>query len=235
MTKSYGEIKGLLFSVVFHAVAIGVFLYTVETPVKTTASKKMITMDLMTLPAPEKVEEPKPEEPKPEEPKPEEPEPEEPKPEEQKPEEPKPIVKPTIPEKEKPITPKKKIVPKATNKSKQTPNKKQKTKPVESSKPKQSSIKADLDNTDFLIIRNKVLSHLKYPAIAKRMRWSGKVIVKLTINSSGKLINVSLVKSSGKKQLDDAALQAANAIRGQDLPKPQSTTDVTLPIIFGSK
>ena len=86
--------------------------------------------------------------------------------------------------------------------------------------------------TNFAVIRDMVLSNLEYPSIAKRMRWNGTVEVKLIIDTSGKLLHCSIFKSSGKKQLDKAALEAAESIASKTLPKPNLKTTVILPIIF---
>ena len=86
--------------------------------------------------------------------------------------------------------------------------------------------------TDFEIIRDKVLSHLVYPSIAKRMNWNGVVHVALVIDSSGYLLSASIHQSSGRDILDNAALDAANKLKNQQLPKPQSTSTVILPIAF---
>ena len=86
--------------------------------------------------------------------------------------------------------------------------------------------------TDFEIIRDKVLSHLVYPSIAKRMNWNGVVHVALVIDSSGYLLSASIHQSSGRDILDNAALEAANKLKNQQLPKPQSTSTVILPIAF---
>lgn len=86
--------------------------------------------------------------------------------------------------------------------------------------------------TDFEIIRDKVLSYLIYPSIAKRMNWNGVVHVALEIDTSGFLTKASIHQSSGRDILDAAALEAANKLTNQQLPKPKSSSTVILPIAF---
>lgn len=89
--------------------------------------------------------------------------------------------------------------------------------------------------TDFEIIRDKVLARLVYPSVARRMGWNGVVHVALVIDTEGKLVSASIHQSSGRQLLDDAALDAANKLKGEHLPKPKSLSTVILPIAFKLK
>lgn len=89
--------------------------------------------------------------------------------------------------------------------------------------------------TDFEIIRDKVLSRLVYPSIARRMSWTGVVHVALVIDTDGKLVGATIHQSSGKSVLDDAALEAAFKLKSDLLPKPQRLSTVILPIAFKLK
>lgn len=86
--------------------------------------------------------------------------------------------------------------------------------------------------TNFHSIRDKVLANLKYPLIAKRMKQTGVVEVLLIIDTDGKLIEVTLHKSSGHKLLDKSAMSAAGKLCTQMLPIPQTISRVMLPIYF---
>lgn len=89
--------------------------------------------------------------------------------------------------------------------------------------------------TDFEIIRDKVLAKLIYPSVARRMGWNGVVHVALVIDTEGRLVSASIHQSSGRELLDDAALDAANKLKGEHLPKPKSLSTVILPIAFKLK
>jgi len=86
--------------------------------------------------------------------------------------------------------------------------------------------------TDFEIIRDKVLARLVYPNVARRMNWTGVVHVSLLIDMEGRLVSATIHQSSGKSILDEAALEAANKLKGEQLPKPKSMSTVILPIAF---
>ncbi len=58
------------------------------------------------------------------------------------------------------------------------------------------------------IIRARIESSKHYPAQARRLRIEGTTILKFVISGKGKLINVKIIKSSGKQILDKAALEA---------------------------
>jgi len=91
------------------------------------------------------------------------------------------------------------------------------------------------EKTDFEIIRDKVLARLIYPSVARRMGWNGVVHVALLIDTDGRLVSATLHQSSGRSMLDDAALQAALKLKGEQLPKPKSLSTVILPIAFKLK
>jgi protein TonB len=86
--------------------------------------------------------------------------------------------------------------------------------------------------TNFTIIRNMVLSNLSYPNIARKMGWQGVVSVRLVVDANGILISYSITESSGKKHLDQAALDAVESIKHNILPKPKTETAIILPIGF---
>ena len=91
------------------------------------------------------------------------------------------------------------------------------------------------ERTDFEIIRDKVLSRLVYPSVARRMGWNGVVHVAIVINTDGRLVEATVHQSSGRALLDEAALEAALKLKGDQLPKPKSLSTIILPIAFKLK
>jgi periplasmic protein TonB len=91
------------------------------------------------------------------------------------------------------------------------------------------------ERTDFEIIRDRVLARLVYPSVARRMGWNGVVQVALVISPEGRLVSATVHQSSGRAILDDAALDAALKLKGDQLPKPKSLSTVILPIAFKLK
>ncbi len=219
------ESKGLFFSFLIHSIILGVVLFSNDKPVKPINEKKMVSIDLLSYQQPKQN---------------------------------------TLTQKSKPIkkqklenkTMKQKVIKKQKPKNKpiikeETPKNKpiikKETKSTLKNKAVKKVIKPKLIQpqkikkqpsfikTNFAIIRDMVLSNLKYPNIAKRMGWQGVVKVKLIIDRNGKLIHYSIEKSSKRKQLDKAALIAVKAILTKNLPKPQTKTTIILPITFKLK
>ncbi len=215
--------KSLLGSLLIHGLVIGgYFVYIYEEPLKVASKEKTISMDLQTITLPKQnIEKPKPKPIK--------------KPEPKKIEKPKPIKKPEpkhkpiIQEKPKP-KPKQKLIKKIEPKKIQpkkikTPTK---TKQVANKQAQQQAFR----KTNFAIIRDMVLENLEYPNIARRMGWQGITKVKLVVNTNGKLSHYEIVKSSNKKHLDNAALEAVESLIHRVLPKPKTKTTLILPISF---
>jgi len=55
------------------------------------------------------------------------------------------------------------------------------------------------------------LSKPEYPELARKMRVEGDIVMKLTVDDSGKVTNVELVKGVGRGGLDDVAMSAARS------------------------
>ena len=160
------EAKGFLFSVLAHTVLIGgYFIFLHSQSLTVMSSSKMIVMEMATLErsiAPKNVP-------------PASLHPEEVKIEPIKPiEKPKPVIKK---ESVKPL-PKQEVIEPIETTHEPIPSL---LTPLESAPTRvQESVQAEpFVKTDFEIIRDKVLSHLVYPSIAKRMNWNGVVHVAL--------------------------------------------------------
>lgn len=74
----------------------------------------------------------------------------------------------------------------------------------------------------------------EYPEIAMDRGWEGKVLMKVHVKPDGKPDEVSVIKSSGQKILDDAAVKTVN--KWSFVPAMRGTTPiagwVTVPITF---
>ncbi|MFA7090999.1 MAG: TonB family protein [Arcobacteraceae bacterium] len=225
------EKRAFLFSFLIHSALFGSYiLYNYHNPIEITSKSEMISMNLSSFDIPKPIEEPiKPVEP--------------PKPVEKV--EPKPIEKIKPVEILKPIIPLKPI-PKPIEKPQEIqkeeivlPVEKQIV-PTEEQKKleKEQQRQAQQENfvkTNFAIIRDKVLSNLIYPNIARRMGWIGVVELAIIIDTNGKLVDAYIHKSSERKLLDDAALDAAKLLRNDILPIPTTTSKIILPVSFKLK
>ena len=89
--------------------------------------------------------------------------------------------------------------------------------------------------TSFAIIRDKVISNLSYPKMARRMGQSGVVRVTFIISKEGRLLKYFINESSGSSLLDEAALEAVAKIKDDLFPKPPKKTKIILPVGFALK
>lgn len=220
MYKSHNEAKGLLFSLLLHSAVIGFYLLFLHQKPLEIMQSKTVVLEISNI---ERVA-----------PKPIEPTPPAPVQEVKKVEPVKPIekVKP-LP---KPIVKKEVVNPEPIREEVTPPT------PVEAAQPSMvqdvapvtptSTSAEPYERTDFEIIRDKVLSRLIYPSTARRMGWNGVVQVALVIDINGRLVSATIHESSGRGMLDDAALEAALKLKGDQLPKPKTLSTVILPIAF---
>ena len=73
-------------------------------------------------------------------------------------------------------------------------------------------------------LRQQIMAYAQdtYPRRAKRRRWEGDVIIEFTLTKSGRITQLSIVESSGRSLLDQAALeifQAKMAYQFKAFPK----------------
>jgi protein TonB len=71
-----------------------------------------------------------------------------------------------------------------------------------------ADVQADAEAAYKARVRQAVAEHKHYPSLARRMREEGRVLVVLTLESSGALVALRIKQSSGSERLDEAALQA---------------------------
>jgi TonB family protein len=82
----------------------------------------------------------------------------------------------------------------------------------------------------FRFIRDKIFRNLNYPALARRMGWSGKVTVTFTVCVDGSVEDVAVTKSSGYPVLDRNAVETVR--KSCPLPKPPLKTAFVMPIVY---
>lgn len=76
-------------------------------------------------------------------------------------------------------------------------------------------------------------SHRNYPDEARRRGDEGRAVVRFTVNRDGRVLDVSLVSSSGSTTLDDAALTMFRArLPAFPAGMAQDQITVTVPIRF---
>ena len=82
----------------------------------------------------------------------------------------------------------------------------------------------------YAYIRNLIHKHLKYPQMAKRMGWKGKVVVSFVIKENGNVENSKIVASSGYDVLDKNVLSVIKEV--QPFPKPPVKAELIIPITY---
>jgi protein TonB len=79
-------------------------------------------------------------------------------------------------------------------------------------------------------IRDTIIRNLSYPAVARRMGWTGRVSVAFTVCVDGSVEELSVVESSGFPILDKNALETIR--KSCPLPKPPVRTALIMPVVY---
>ena len=89
----------------------------------------------------------------------------------------------------------------------------------------------DIGKAELAKIRLMIENSLSYPAIAKKLRLEGVVVVSFSLKTDGCLQNLQIVSSSGSSALDNKALQTVSSLDGE-YPHLVKNVDLKLPIAF---
>ena len=82
----------------------------------------------------------------------------------------------------------------------------------------------------FNYIRNMIVKQLTYPPIARRMDWSGKVVLAFVIDEGGGVNSIRIKESSGYPILDNSA---TNTVRNvAPFPRPPVAAEIIIPVQF---
>ncbi len=82
----------------------------------------------------------------------------------------------------------------------------------------------------FTYIRDTVMRQLTYPGHARRMGWSGKVVLSFIVVEDGSVHELKIRKDSGIPILDKGAVDAV--MRAAPFPRPSARVEVVLPITY---
>lgn len=82
----------------------------------------------------------------------------------------------------------------------------------------------------YAYIRNLIMRRLKYPPIARKMGWRGKVVVSFLIKESGHVENTRIISSSGYEVLDRNVLSTIR--EAQPFPRPPVMAELIIPIAY---
>jgi protein TonB len=82
----------------------------------------------------------------------------------------------------------------------------------------------------FNYIRDMIQGNLSYPSIARRMGWTGKVIVSFVVCKDGRVENIKIVESSGFAILDRNAMETIKKV--SPFPRPPVSAELIVPIAY---
>lgn len=82
----------------------------------------------------------------------------------------------------------------------------------------------------FAYIRNLVMKHLRYPHIARKMGWKGRVVVAFVIKENGGVEGSRILTSSGYEVLDRQVLSVIREI--QPFPRPPTRAELIMPVVY---
>lgn len=82
----------------------------------------------------------------------------------------------------------------------------------------------------FTYIRDLITNQLVYPPMARKMNWSGKVVVAFVITEEGAVHSIRVVETSGFRILDKSAVEAVRSVA--PFPKPPQRAEIIMPINF---
>lgn len=82
----------------------------------------------------------------------------------------------------------------------------------------------------FVYIRDRIMKHLSYPDMARRMGWSGRVMVSFVISEDGHVNNIKVLESSKFGLLDKNAVETIKS--ASPFPRPPVSAEIILPIVY---
>jgi protein TonB len=82
----------------------------------------------------------------------------------------------------------------------------------------------------FDYIQKMIERNLAYPPKARRMGWTGRVVVSFTILENGRVEETKIVNSSGYNVLDDNVIETIKKV--QPFPKPPVRAEIKIPITY---
>lgn len=85
-------------------------------------------------------------------------------------------------------------------------------------------------HANFATIRSAILANLRYPMIARRHGWSGKVEIAFLVTPEGGVGELRVQRSSGHEVLDEEAMAAIR--RSAPFAPPRIAALLVMPVTF---
>ena len=97
-------------------------------------------------------------------------------------------------------------------------------------KSSKETLEAQYVKAHFLYIKEIVEKKIRYPMIARKMGWQGKVVVCFIVEKNGEVKDLQIVESSGYAQLDKNAIETIK--QAVPLPSPPVRVKLVLPVTY---
>lgn len=85
-------------------------------------------------------------------------------------------------------------------------------------------------NEHFTYIRDLIIKRLSYPRTARRMGWSGRVVVAFVVAEDGSVRSLHIRESSGHPVLDNSAMGTVKS--AAPFPRPPVAAEIVMPVQF---
>ncbi|MFZ4857641.1 MAG: energy transducer TonB family protein [Desulfuromonadaceae bacterium] len=82
----------------------------------------------------------------------------------------------------------------------------------------------------FAYIRDLIVTRLTYPQVARRMGWSGRVVVMFVVAEDGSVRSLRIKESSGYPVLDNSAMETVKKVA--PFPRPPVAAELVMPVQF---
>lgn len=82
----------------------------------------------------------------------------------------------------------------------------------------------------FTYIRDLIIKRLTYPMIARRMGWSGRVVLAFVVAEDGSVRTIHVRESSGYASLDNSAMETVRSVA--PFPRPPVAAEIVMPVQF---
>lgn len=105
---------------------------------------------------------------------------------------------------------------------------------VQQDTPQHPQEQDSVDDITLSLIRNMIQNSLVYPALAKRLKIEGVVVVSFILTRDGRVEDATIVAKSKSTSLDTKALQTVTSLSGK-YPQLEKTIQLQIPIAFSLK
>jgi len=82
----------------------------------------------------------------------------------------------------------------------------------------------------FAYIKEMIQRNISYPARARKMGWTGRVVVSFVIHETGQVSNEKIVASSGFDLLDNNVISTIRTVA--PFPRPPVRAELRVPITY---